>query len=386
MQTTAQPLSDAPLIRSFFADLEFLDFKVAQDPKEAETLLSEKTVRMFEPGCDIEVSINETKDYGVLIDIDEDENAVGLVSPRGMSEMRDAGNRWDDADIVNAAAGLKISAVNLEGVLAGTTIRVVNNDIERNIAIKEADRESELSIELSEEGVCIKSDTVGGLEALAKELQNIGVPIRSATIGKVSRKDVRSVETSHDPFHRVIMAFSTDILIDAQTEIDKSENSVKYISSDIIYRILEEYEEWLEIRKKEIEEENREDVVYPGRIRLLPDHTFRASKPAVVGVRVLGGKIHIGQRLLKDGKRIGRIKSIRSGQDSMKQSEQGSEVAISIEGVTVGRQIEEGDELLVDVPESHARKLTKMDLTSVEEEILDELMLIHRKGNHFWGR
>ena len=310
----------------------------------------------------------------------------GMFSPRGMSEMRDAGNRWDDADIVNAAAGLKISAVNLEGVLAGTTIRVVNNDIERNIAIKEADRESELSIELSEEGVCIKSDTVGGLEALAKELQNIGVPIRSATIGKVSRKDVRSVETSHDPFHRVIMAFSTDILIDAQTEIDKSENSVKYISSDIIYRILEEYEEWLEIRKKEIEEENREDVVYPGRIRLLPDHTFRASKPAVVGVRVLGGKIHIGQRLLKDGKRIGRIKSIRSGQDSMKQSEQGSEVAISIEGVTVGRQIEEGDELLVDVPESHARKLTKMDLTSVEEEILDELMLIHRKDNHFWGR
>ena len=310
----------------------------------------------------------------------------GMFSPRGMSEMRDAGNRWDDADIVNAAAGLKISAVNLEGVLAGTTIRVVNNDIERNIAIKEADRESELSIELSEEGVCIKSDTVGGLEALAKELQNIGVPIRSATIGKVSRKDVRSVETSHDPFHRVIMAFSTDILIDAQTEIDKSENSVKYISSDIIYRILEEHEEWLDIRKKEIEEENREDVVYPGRIRLLPDHTFRASKPAVVGVRVLGGKIHIGQRLLKDGKRIGRIKSIRSGQDSMKQSEQGSEVAISIEGVTVGRQIEEGDELLVDVPESHARKLTKMDLTSVEEEILDELMLIHRKDNHFWGR
>jgi hypothetical protein len=86
LQTTAQPLSDAPLIRSFFADLEFLDFKVAQDPKEAETLLSEKTVRMFEPGCDIEGSINETKDYGVLIDIDEDENAVGLVSPHQVPE------------------------------------------------------------------------------------------------------------------------------------------------------------------------------------------------------------------------------------------------------------------------------------------------------------
>ena len=82
LQTTAQPLSDAPLIRSFFTDLEFLDSKMAQNPKEAETLLSEETVRMFEPGCDIEGSINETKDYGILIDIDEGEcGRVGFSAP-----------------------------------------------------------------------------------------------------------------------------------------------------------------------------------------------------------------------------------------------------------------------------------------------------------------
>jgi translation initiation factor 5B len=310
----------------------------------------------------------------------------GMFSPRGMSEMRDAGNRWDDVDIINAAAGLKISAVNLDGVLAGTTLRVVNSDTEMKRAMQEANAESELSIELSEEGVCIKSDTVGGLEALSKELGNIGIPIRSATIGKVGRKDVRSVETSADPFHRIIMAFNTEILSDAQNEIDKSENNVKYIGSDVIYRILEEHEEWIELRKQEIEEENREVVIYPGRIRLLPNHTFRVSKPAVVGVRVLGGRIQVGQRLLKEGSRIGRIKSIRSGEDSMKESLQGSEVAISIDGVTIGRQIEEGDDLLVDIPESHARKLNKMDLTSSEREVLDELIHIHRKKDHFWGR
>ena len=310
----------------------------------------------------------------------------GMFSPRGMSEMRDAGNRWDDASIIHAAAGLKISAVDLEGVLAGTTLRVVNNELERKRAIEEANRESELSIELSDEGVCIKSDTVGGLEALAKELQDIGISIRNATIGKVSRRDVRNVETSADPFHRVIMAFSTDILPDAETEINNSNNKIKYINSDIIYRILEEHEEWMELRKHEIEEENREEVIYPGRIRLLPDHTFRVSKPAVVGVRVLGGRIKVGQRLLKNGKRVGRIKSIRSGQDSMKESGQGSEVAVSIDGVTIGRQIEEGDELLVDIPESHARKLIKMDLTSSERDVLDELLHIHRKEDHFWGR
>ena len=310
----------------------------------------------------------------------------GLFSPRGMSEMRDAGDRWDNTEAAYAAAGVKISAPSLDGVLVGTTLRVVNSDQERSAAIAAADEEANLSIELDEEGVCIKSDTVGGLEALAKELREVGVPIREASIGKVSRRDVRSAEASSDPLHRIIMAFSTEILEEAEDEISSSEAGVKHIGSDIIYRILEEREEWVEARKNELEEESREIVVYPGRIMLLPDHTFRVSKPAVVGVRVLAGRVHIGQGLLKDGNRVGRIKSIRSGQESLKEAKQGSEVAISVDGVTVGRQIEEGDVLLVDIPESHARKLRKLEMTPVEEEVYEELLAIHRKNDHFWGR
>ena len=310
----------------------------------------------------------------------------GLFSPRGMSEMRDAGDRWDNTEAAYAAAGVKISAPSLEGVLVGTTLRVVNSDEERSSAIASADEEANLSIELDEEGVCIKSDTVGGLEALAKELREVGVPIREASIGKVSRRDVRSAEASSDPLHRIIMAFSTEILEEAEDEISSSEAGVKHIGSDIIYRILEEREEWVEARKNELEEESREIVVYPGRIMLLPDHTFRVSKPAVVGVRVLAGRVHIGQGLLKDGNRVGRIKSIRSGQEILKEARQGAEVAISVDGVTVGRQIEEGDILLVDIPESHARKLRKLEMTPVEEEVYEELLSIHRKNDHFWGR
>ena len=310
----------------------------------------------------------------------------GLFSPRGMSEMRDAGDRWDDTEVAHAASGLKVSAPDLDNVLAGTTLRVVHTDSERDEAMAAAKAESELSIELEEEGVAIKADTVGGLEALAKELQALDVPIRSATIGKVSRRDVRSAEAAVDPLQRVIMAFSTEILPDAEAEIESSDAGVHYIGSDIIYRILEEREEWIEARTREIEEANREQIVYPGRIMLLPDHTFRISKPAVVGVRVLAGRIHVGQKLLKDGNRVGRIKSIRSGEESMKEAMQGAEVALAIEGATVGRQIDEEDILLVDVPESHARKLRRMDLSAAEEEVLEELQDIHRKDDHFWGR
>jgi len=310
----------------------------------------------------------------------------GLFSPRGMSEMRDAGDRWDDTEVAHAASGLKVSAPDLENVLAGTTLRVVHSDSERAEAMDAAKTESELSIELEEEGVAIKADTVGGLEALAKELQALDVPIRNASIGKVSRRDVRSAEAAADPLHRVIMAFSTEILPDAEAEIESSDTGVHHIGSDIIYRILEEREEWIETRTREIEEASREQIVYPGRILLLPDHTFRISKPAVVGVRVLAGRIHVGQNLLKDGNRVGRIKSIRSGEESMKEAMQGAEVAVAIDGVTVGRQIDEEDILLVDVPESHARKLRRMDLSAAEEEVLEELQDIHRKDDHFWGR
>ncbi len=310
----------------------------------------------------------------------------GLFSPRGMSEMRDAGDRWDNTESAYAAAGVKISAPLLDGVLVGTTLRVVNSNEERRVAIAAANEEAKLSIELDEEGVCIKSDTVGGLEALAKELREVGVHIREASIGKVSRRDVRSAEASPDPLNRMILAFSTEILEEAKHEVSSSEAGVKHIGSDIIYRILEEREKWVETRKNELEEESREIVVYPGRIMLLPDHTFRVSKPAVVGVRILAGRVHIGQGLLKDGNRVGRIKSIRSGQESLKEARQGAEVAISVDGVTVGRQIEEGDVLLVDIPESHARKLRKLEMTPVEEEVYEELLAIHRKNDHFWGR
>ena len=311
----------------------------------------------------------------------------GMFAPRGMSEMRDAGNRWDDTEAAHAASGLKISAPDLDGVLAGTTLRVVSNDAEREEALALADAEANLSIELDEEeGVTIKADTVGGLEALAKELRAVEVPIRHAGIGKVNRRDVRTAENSADPLHRIILAFSTEILSDAEEEIENSESGVKYLCSDIIYHILEEREEWVEQRTRELEEASREQVVYPGRILLLPDHTFRISKPAVVGVRVLAGRIHVGQRLLKNGERVGQIKSIRSGQDSMKEARQGAEVAVAIDGVTVGRQIDEEDVLLVDIPESHAKKLRKMDLTSAELEVLEELTTIHRKESHFWGR
>ena len=169
--------------------------------------------------------------------------------------------------------------------------------------------------------------------------------------------------------------------------MEKDDCDVLHIGSDIIYHILEQFETWTVERKIELEEEKREKIVYPGKIKILADHIFRRSGPAVVGVRILGGQLHIGQRLLTlDGTKVGQVKSIRIGDSSHKEAKQGDEVAVAIQGATVGRGIDEEDILLVDVPASHASRLRKLELTSAEKEILDELTTLHRADNHFWGR
>ena len=314
----------------------------------------------------------------------------GLFRPRGMSEMRDAGDRWDAIDNVEAAAGLKLAAPDLEGVLAGTTLRVLPKDeVLREAAIQATTDESKISIELDDEGIVIKSDTLGGLEALAFELRSLDppVPIRSAGIGPVNKRDLRTAENAADPLHRAILAFNTSVQVETAEDIEKEDSGVVHFGSEVIYHILDQFDEWSVERKQELEDEKREQIVYPGKLLILKDHIFRRSGPAVVGVRILGGRLHIGQRLLTlDGTKIGQVKSIRTGDNSHKEAKQGDEVAVAIEGATVGRGIDEEDILLVDVPASHARRLRKLELTNVEQEVLEELTALHRKDDHFWGR
>ncbi len=312
----------------------------------------------------------------------------GMFRPKGMAEMRDAGDRWESCEKAVAACGLKIVAPNLENVLAGTTLRQTNSDSARANAEKEAYKEAKISVDTAEEGVVIKADTVGGLEALAFELEKMDIPIRMATVGPVNKRDIITSQCAEDPLNQVILGFSVKGNSEVQSKLMGPDAEIKFISADIIYRILEEFEDWREKTKLDIDAAARENLVYPGHLLYLRDHTFRNKGPAIVGMRVLGGRVHVGQRIMKlDGTPIGQIKSLRSrSSEDVKQGHQGEELAVAVMGPTVGRQIEEGDEFWVDIPSSHAKRLRKIDLTPIEEEILEEITRLHRKQDHFWGR
>ena len=344
----------------------------------------------------------------------------GLKRPQGMSEMRDAGKRWVNYDQVDAACGVKIVAPNLDGVIAGTTLHIANTPQEAEEA-KKAIRDEWRGIfnkmpimcskcsevfprtdftqhilergpcrgaEEEKKGIVIKADTVGGLEALAFELFKLKIPVRRATVGPVNKKDILMAQSANEPLHKIILGFSTKANTEVSEKLNSEDSEIKFISGAIIYHILDAYEEWRDETQAAIEAAQRESLVYPGKLLYLKDHTFRAKGPAIVGMRVLGGRVHVGQKIMKlDGTPVGQIKSLRTrDSDDVKEGSQGEELAVAIQGPTVGRHIEELDEFYVDVPESHAKRLKKLDLTPVEEEILGELIRLHRKDNHFWGR
>ncbi len=82
---------------------------------------------------------------------------------------------------------------------------------------------------------------------------------------------------------------------------------------------------------------------------------------------------------------MNRIKSIQRENKSVREAIAGNEVAISIEGITVGRQINEGDLLYVDIPEAHIKLLKDVELNRDETEILEKVLEIRRKSDAFWG-
>jgi translation initiation factor 5B len=195
------------------------------------------------------------------------------------------------------------------------------------------------------------------------------------------------METSalNNPLERIIFAFNVKILPEAKEELLNTDVTV--FNEDVIYTIIENYDVWLAKKKEELEKKRREDYIHPGMIKFLPEYVFRISHPAVIGVRVLGGRIKVDMRLIdQDGKTIGYIKGMQLENIAISEALQGAEVAISIEGVTVGRQIKGGDILFTDLPESDAKKLKLMDvLNEDEKDVLNKIIDIKRKTNKFWG-
>jgi len=307
-----------------------------------------------------------------------------LLKPRPMEELREKG-RFEHVDEVAAAAGIKVAAPDLEAALPGSMLRVVADSVDDAVAAVTAQLE-EVVIETGGSGIIVKADTLGSLEAVVSELEEIEIEIRRADIGDVTKRDAIDAGASEDLEERVILTFNVDLTEGAKEVC--TEKGVKLFQGDVIYRIVEDYQEWVESLQMERESRRMEAIIRPGKFEILPAHVFRRNDPAVVGVRV-ESTIKPGYYIMNsDGDRVGQIKEIQRQGESVDEADPGEEVAVSIRGPTVGRQIKEGETLYVDLPEKHARVLStemRESLSEEEKSSLREIVEIKRRDKDFWG-
>ncbi len=314
-----------------------------------------------------------------------------LLEPEEHAEMREKKSTFHNVKEVFAATGVKIVAPNTDLVLAGMPLRGCGGKEEELEQLKHEVQEEvgEVIVPESEEaGVICKADTIGGLEALRHLLQEQQVPISTALLGDIARRDVIQAESmkSKNELYAIVLGFN--VQAPAEVQILAKEKNIRLIAHPVIYQIIEDYQRHVEATRKAIELRELSTVVRPCKFLILRGYVFRQSNPAVVGVEIEVGKIKSGDPIMnKDGKRLTLVKSLEENKEAVTIAEQGKQLAMSLDGVMVGRQINEGDYLYADVPEEDFKKLKelKKHLSKNEVEILKEIAEIKRKENPVWG-
>ena len=370
----------------------------------------EMAIDVHGPGEGTVLEVKDERGFGATIDTviydgvlrNGDEVVVGgqdepivtevraLLQPRPLAEIRTE-KEFEKVAEVGAAAGVKIAAPDLDDAMAGAPVRVVR-DRPADEVIGEVKAElAEIEVDTAEDGVVVKADTLGSLEAMANALREAEVPILRAEVGDVAPRDIAIAETANQDEHKAILGFNVDVLANAEGELESAD--VKLFTDDVIYQLVEDYETFVEERQRAQQETVLDKVVRPSRFRLLPDHTFRQNDPAVVGVEVIAGTLQnnrsVGFFEGNEFERVGSLSGIQKQGDDVDEARAGERVSIAIDGPTVGRDIEEGDTLWTAVPEKHAKVLEQElteEITADEREALSGYLDTRRKRDPFWGK
>ena len=313
-----------------------------------------------------------------------------LLLPKPLDEMRDPRDKFKPVSEVMSAAGLKITSPDLDGVLAGSPLYVLEKkeDENRLKMIVESEIKSAI-INTDSNGIILRCDAIGSIEAITELLKKANIPIQSADIGHITRRDViaASAVKEKDRYTGVVLGFNVKILDDAQKE--SQERGVKIFHERIIYNLVRSYTDWV-IYQKEHEESILFNEIPPVcKFQFLKGFIFRRNDPAVFGAEILIGKLR--QKVLvinENGKKIGTIHQIQEGGKAIEEATKGMQVAVSIKGPSIGRQINEEDLFYTDLNSRQAKMLIERfhhRLNEEEKETFDKILKLKRKADPAFG-
>jgi len=306
-----------------------------------------------------------------------------LLEPAPMKEMR-IEKKFQQVNEVHAATGVKISAPGLESVISGSPIRATKDQSEAKRFFSEFERERQkVEIVSEKEGILIKSDTVGSLEAMEMLFKHF--PIKEATLGPPSKEAVIHATANKNPTNKIVIVFN--VPVPEEIKQFAKDRKIRILESNVIYHLQEEYQKWKYEIEQNLKKKELEGVASPAKIRLLPGFVFRQSNPAVIGSEVTG-ILKSGVRLIKPEKGIiGKVQQIQKEGKTVNDAKTGERVAVSIEGPVVGRQVFEGDVLYANIESEDYKKLKSREqfLSGAEKQVLVEIYNIKRRADPRYG-
>ncbi|MDP3027574.1 MAG: translation initiation factor IF-2 [Nanoarchaeota archaeon] len=346
-------------------------------------------------GIILEIKKEKTMQYAEAILYDgslsaKDEIAIAsfnepiITKIRVLEEILPISTKFKPVFQTVAANGIRMQLINSEEILPGMPFTIFKNNLEE---IKKEFKKETSKIQTDEQGIIIKADSLGSLEALMILLKQENISILSAGIGKINKKDILSAQANlnSNPRNAVILGFNTEIDEEIK-ELDVSK--IKIIVDEVIYKLIENLLKYQKEKDDEIKRQKLLELASICKLKILPQYIFRNSHPAIFGVEVEAGKLKSNIALIdKEGNEIGKVKDVQENQNKINEAKRGMQVAISLPGVTFDRQLVEIKELYSDINEYQFRnfKENKDILTQDEIKALQEIAQIKRKEKPTWG-
>jgi translation initiation factor 5B len=344
------------------------------------------------------ILLDGTLKHGDSIVVGKREGAIStkikaLLLPKPLDEMRDPRDKFKPVSEVIAAAGLKITSPDLGGVLAGSPLYVFDRaggdqELERLKSLIESEVKNAI-VNTDTHGIVLKCDTIGSLEAITDLLKKANVPVRLADIGNITRRDVveAAAVKENDRYLGVVLGFNVRVLEDAEKE--SQDRSVKIFNEQIIYNLVRAYTDWVTYQRDHEESILFNELPPLCKFLFMKGFVFRRNDPAVFGAEIQVGKLKQKVQVVdEEGKKVGTIHQIQESGKAIEEATTGMQVAVSIKGPTIGRQINEGDIFYTDFNGREAKQLLERfshRLNEQEKALLDVLVSMKRKKDPTFG-
>jgi translation initiation factor 5B len=303
-------------------------------------------------------------------------------SIRAIEEIQPLSFKYKTVKRAIAATGLRIKVADKENVLPGMPFQLIRNNFEE--LEKQFKKELANTLVLDKQGIIVKADSLGSLEALLVLLKQAHVNVVKAGIGPISKTDIVAAKANLEinPLDACIVGFNV------KPEEDLEKGKIQIFTNEVVYRLIEELELWRRETQAEIEKEKLMGLATICKLQILPQYVFRNSNPAIFGIRVIGGKVKTRIPLIdENGEDVAHVKALQMDKSSVEQAQPGTELAISLPGVTFDRQLKSTQFLYADMSELQFKAFKKHKdlLTSDELQVLQEIATIKRRKHETWG-